>query len=74
MKKRDSWFLAEYSVNPYEGCSCNCLYCYVRESKYGENPEDSLTVKTNAPEIPEKQLAARTAALCRKYEIRTSIL
>ena len=22
-KKRDSWFLDDYSVNPYEGCSCN---------------------------------------------------
>src|SRR5215470_10817053 len=58
-KKRDSWFLDEYSVNPYEGCSCNCLYCYVRGSKYGENMDEGLAVKTNALEILEKQLAAR---------------
>lgn len=59
LKKRDSWFLVDYSVNPYEGCSCNCLYCYVRGSKYGENMADSLAVKTNALEVLEKQLANR---------------
>src|SRR5882724_13686256 len=58
-KKRDSWFLDEYSVNPYEGCSCNCLYCYIRGSKYGENMNERLAVKVNALEILEKQLAAR---------------
>jgi DNA repair photolyase len=58
-KKRDSWFLDEYSVNPYEGCSCNCLYCYIRGSKYGENMEDGLAIKVNALEILEKQLATK---------------
>lgn len=58
-KKRDSWFLADYSVNPYEGCSCNCLYCYVRGSHYGENMAEKLSIKSNALEILEKQLAAR---------------
>src|SRR5215212_8181697 len=58
-KQRDSWFLDEYSVNPYEGCSCNCLYCYIRGSKYGENMDSGLVVKTNALEVLEKQLAAR---------------
>jgi DNA repair photolyase len=58
-KKRDSWFLDDYSVNPYEGCSCNCLYCYVRGSKYGENMDDGLAIKTNGLEILEKQLALR---------------
>jgi len=58
-KKRDSWFLDDYSVNPYEGCSCNCLYCYIRGSKYGENMDEGLAVKTNALEILEKQLATK---------------
>lgn len=58
-KKRDSWFLDDYSVNPYEGCSCNCLYCYIRGSKYGANMEDGLVVKSNALEVLEKQLKFR---------------
>jgi DNA repair photolyase len=58
-KKRDSWFLDEYSVNPYEGCSCNCQYCYIRGSKYGENMDTGLVVKSNALEVLDKQLAAR---------------
>ena len=58
-KKRDNWFLDDYSVNPYEGCSCNCLYCYIRGSKYGENMDEGLAIKTNALEILERQLAAR---------------
>ncbi|MBS1577324.1 MAG: radical SAM protein [Bacteroidetes bacterium] len=58
-KRRDSWFLDDYSVNAYEGCSCNCLYCYIRGSKYGENMEDRLTVKINAAGILEKQLHSR---------------
>jgi DNA repair photolyase len=58
-KQRDSWFLVDYTVNPYEGCSCNCLYCYIRGSKYGENMDDGLAVKINALKILEKQLQAR---------------
>jgi len=60
-KKRDGWFLTEYSVNPYEGCSCNCLYCYIRGSKYGENMADTLSVKSNALAVLEKQLRSRSA-------------
>ncbi len=55
-KQRDSWFLTDYSVNAYEGCSCNCLYCYIRGSKYGEDMEDGIAVKSNALEVLEKQL------------------
>src|SRR5215510_12307884 len=58
-KKRDSWFLDDYSVNPYEGCSCNCLYCYIRGSKYGENMSEHLSIKANAIEVLDKQLRNR---------------
>jgi DNA repair photolyase len=58
-KKRDNWFLDDYSVNPYEGCSCNCLYCYIRGSKYGENMAEHLFVKANITEVLEKQLQLR---------------
>jgi DNA repair photolyase len=58
-KQRDSWFLTEYSVNAYEGCTCNCLYCYIRGSKYGENMDNGLAVKSNVLEVLEKQLQAK---------------
>ncbi len=59
-KKRDSWFLDDYTINPYSGCSFNCLYCYIRGSKYGEHMEEKLSIKSNALEILEKQLALRS--------------
>lgn len=55
-KQRDPWFLDDYTVNPYSGCSFNCLYCYIRGSKYGIHMEKKLGVKTNAPELLEKAL------------------
>ena len=55
-KQRDSWFLDDYTINPYSGCSFNCLYCYIRGSKYGIHMEEKLSVKTNAVELLEKQL------------------
>lgn len=55
-KRRDSWFLDEYTINPYSACSFNCLYCYIRGSKYGEHMETSLSVKINAVELLRKQL------------------
>lgn len=58
-KGPDSWFLDEYTINPYSGCSFNCLFCYIRGSKYGMNMEDKLSVKVNAPELLEKQLKLR---------------
>ncbi len=58
-KKRDSWFLDDYTLNLYSSCSFNCLYCYIRGSKYGLNLEDSLSVKVNAIELLDKQLALR---------------
>ncbi|MBI4744444.1 MAG: radical SAM protein [Actinobacteria bacterium] len=58
-KKRDDWFLDDYSVNPYQRCSFNCIYCYTRGSKYGTHMAKTLSVKINAPELLEKQLLGR---------------
>jgi len=58
-KKRDSWFLDDYSINPYEGCGFNCTYCYVHGSKYGENLAEKIVVKKDAAAILDKQLANR---------------
>lgn len=58
-KQRDSWFLDDYTLNLYSSCSFNCLYCYIRGSKYGTNLEESVSVKTNAIEILDRQLYNR---------------
>lgn len=60
-KKRDPWFLDDYTINPYSGCAFNCLYCYIRGSKYGINMAEKLSVKENAILILRRQLAARAA-------------
>lgn len=58
-KRQDPWFLDDYTVNLYSSCAFNCLYCYIRGSKYGSNLAESLSVKTNAIELLDKQLASR---------------
>lgn len=58
-KRRDPWFLDEYTVNPYSGCSFNCQFCYIRGSKYGINMEEKLSIKTNAAVLLDKQLHNR---------------
>lgn len=58
-KHVDDWFLSGYTLNPYSGCSFNCVYCYTRGSKYGEHQVPGLAVKINAPEVLVKQLKNR---------------
>ncbi len=64
-KKRDEWFLDDYSINPYSGCTFGCVYCYIKGSKYGEHKENGVYIKANAAEILEKQLKRR--ALKKEY-------
>ena len=58
-RKRDQWFLDDYSLNPYQLCDFNCIYCYIRGSKYGENMRQGLAAKVNAPALLEKELLRR---------------
>ncbi|MBI3135158.1 MAG: radical SAM protein [Bacteroidetes bacterium] len=58
-KRRDPFFLDDYTTNPYSACAYNCLFCYIRGSKYGEHMDSSLAIKTNAPALLDKQLALR---------------
>jgi DNA repair photolyase len=64
-KHVDDWFLTGYSLNPYSGCSFNCVYCYTRGSIYGEHQMPGLAVKINGPEVLVRQLKNR--ARKRKY-------
>jgi DNA repair photolyase len=45
------------TINPYQGCSHRCAYCY---ATYEWSPEfyDKIYAKSNAPEVLEKELAA----------------
>jgi DNA repair photolyase len=45
------------TINPYQGCSHRCGYCY---ATYEWSPEfyDKIYAKSNAPEVLEKELAA----------------
>ena len=56
-KRRDPWFLDDYTLNPYSGCSFNCTFCYIRGSKYGEHMEQKLAMKANLLEVLDKQLS-----------------
>src|SRR5688572_5301729 len=58
-KRRDPWFLDDYTINPYSSCSFNCLYCYIRGSKYGDKLAEKVSIKTNAVEILDKQLGLK---------------
>src|SRR3712207_4511692 len=44
------------TINPYQGCSHRCAYCY---ATYEWSPEfyDKIYAKSNAPQILEKELA-----------------
>jgi DNA repair photolyase len=55
-KKRDDWFLGNYTLNPYAGCSMACIYCYTHGSKYGGNYGIEVAAKSNAVPILKKQL------------------
>lgn len=45
------------TINPYQGCSHRCAYCY---ATYDWSPEfyDKIYAKSNAPEVLERELAA----------------
>ena len=56
--------LADYCINPYVGCGHGCRYCYAESytRRFTEHQEpwgQFVDVKTNAPEILEKEVRRR---------------
>ena len=57
-KRIDSWFISQYGMNFYRGCSHNCVYCDGRSEGYyveGEFGKD-VWVKVNAIDLLKKEL------------------
>jgi DNA repair photolyase len=57
-KRIDSWFISQYGMNFYRGCSHNCVYCDGRSESYyveGEFGRD-VWVKVNAIDLLKKEL------------------
>jgi len=52
--------LAPYVINPYQGCSLGCLFCYAQFSKTAQKEErpwgSYVKVKINASEMLQKEL------------------
>jgi DNA repair photolyase len=67
-KGERSFFMEDYTLNPYMGCSFDCSYCYVNGSKYADKTS-SLTIKSNACEILRIQLKNKA-----KHSERTIML
>ncbi len=58
MKFIDSWFWCSYSVNPYNGCYHDCIYCDGRTRKYNMHAdfEQTVYVKEGAGEALDKKI------------------
>ena len=57
-RKIDSWFLSQYGMNLYRGCTHNCVYCDGRAEKYNVEGEfgSQVAVKVNALEILSREI------------------
>lgn len=47
--------MEDYTINPYMGCSFDCVYCYINGSKYAKKT-NSYYVKSNACDLVYNKL------------------
>ncbi|MCD7973402.1 MAG: radical SAM protein [Candidatus Azobacteroides sp.] len=59
LRKKDDYFGITYNMNLYRGCQHGCIYCDTRSACYGINDISSISVKENAPELLQKELASK---------------
>lgn len=57
MKHPSGWFGVEYGFNIYRGCQHACIYCDTRSECYGVEDFDGVTIKVNAPDLLQHELA-----------------
>jgi len=57
-KRIDSWFVSQYGMNLYRGCTHNCVYCDGRAEGYYVDGDfgNDVAVKTNAIELLKREL------------------
>ncbi|MDR1722125.1 MAG: radical SAM protein [Methanobrevibacter sp.] len=54
-KGKRSFFMEDYTLNPYMGCQFDCSYCYINGSKYANNTNEYY-IKVNAYQLLKTQL------------------
>lgn len=52
----DDWFMVDYNMNLYKGCSHGCIYCDSRSENYRIENFSTVRSKKNAIEILEQEL------------------
>ncbi|WP_308637396.1 SPL family radical SAM protein [Paenibacillus silvisoli] len=58
-KYPSGWFGTKYTMNLYRGCDIQCIYCDSRSERYGIDDFHNVTVKTNALELLQNELASK---------------
>ena len=58
LKFIDSWFWCAYTINPYNGCVHDCIYCDGRSRKYSMHAgfEETIYVKEGAADALDKKI------------------
>ncbi len=54
-----TWFGSNYTMNLYRGCCHGCIYCDSRSTVYGIDDFDTVSAKTQALEILERELKSK---------------
>ena len=65
LKYIDSWFWCRYTLNVYNGCEHDCVYCDARKRKYNLQPEfeSKIIIKENPDLMLDDRLAKSRSLL-----------